>query len=522
MNLWTNFLLDTSIGASIGLVTNYLAIKMLFHPRKRRWWLPYLGVIPKEKHRLALAIGKVVEKELIRPETFAAKIRDGAVGGEFGSFISLRLRDLLTAEADRTVGEMLGPAVVDKLMTMVRSKVDDYLDSAPLRERVDREIRRYLEDSFSRRPADLMSDQLTAGVKRVILQEIDRFRIGDEMHGHLGEQIDRTIHNIVSSGRRIEDFPWLVEKIEDNEEPLVRLAVGWIIRLLQENDKVRKFLLQHIPRAIVAKFRDFKNETWYKRLVIGVLADEAEIEERIRETVQREIERMGSDEGQQRIVDTVLEFLRREVKPRGLSMTVSEVFGKVKVGKVDTFRSWVLDRLVQLIRHESVGHWIEQAVGTRVDGLLAQQVETIVERVSPRDQLLQELGDGLSSQVQTIFTEHRGFILEKVEENARGSMGAFKLGDFLAHARPEEFQALVSTVFDQARRFLADHMTQLFQSLHLADVVSGEIDRFELDRIEGIIYKVTGKELQFITWVGGILGAFIGAVQFLKNYWLLG
>lgn len=58
-----------------GYVTNWIAVKMLFRPRKeirvfgKR--LPFTpGVIPRGQGRLARAVGNVVETQLLTPEIF--------------------------------------------------------------------------------------------------------------------------------------------------------------------------------------------------------------------------------------------------------------------------------------------------------------------------------------------------------------------------------------------------------------------------------------------------------------------
>lgn len=62
------------IGGIIGLITNGLAIKMLFRPYKEikigKFRLPFTpGLIPKEKGRIAAAVGKIVGNELLNGET---------------------------------------------------------------------------------------------------------------------------------------------------------------------------------------------------------------------------------------------------------------------------------------------------------------------------------------------------------------------------------------------------------------------------------------------------------------------
>ncbi|MBR1969111.1 MAG: DUF445 family protein [Clostridia bacterium] len=62
------------VGGVIGYITNDIAIKMLFHPRKAmyigKWQLPFTpGLIPKEKHRVAKSIGNVISTQLLNSDT---------------------------------------------------------------------------------------------------------------------------------------------------------------------------------------------------------------------------------------------------------------------------------------------------------------------------------------------------------------------------------------------------------------------------------------------------------------------
>lgn len=55
------------ITAFIGWITNYIAVKMIFRPRKeiRILGVSIIGLIPKRKHDLAVKIADTIEKELI-------------------------------------------------------------------------------------------------------------------------------------------------------------------------------------------------------------------------------------------------------------------------------------------------------------------------------------------------------------------------------------------------------------------------------------------------------------------------
>ena len=73
MNFLLKYLSGPVIGAVIGYFTNYIAVKMLFHPYKPvyigKWRLPFTpGIMPKRKSALAKAVGNAVGKNLFTSE----------------------------------------------------------------------------------------------------------------------------------------------------------------------------------------------------------------------------------------------------------------------------------------------------------------------------------------------------------------------------------------------------------------------------------------------------------------------
>ncbi len=64
------YIMTPVIGAIIGYITNDIAIKMLFHPKRAkyigRWKIPFTpGLIPKERDRIAKSIGNVISSQLL-------------------------------------------------------------------------------------------------------------------------------------------------------------------------------------------------------------------------------------------------------------------------------------------------------------------------------------------------------------------------------------------------------------------------------------------------------------------------
>ncbi len=66
------------IAAFIGWLTNWVAVKMLFHPKEKKKFLffEFQGVFPKRKLLLAERLGQIVSKELISFDEIKNKLTD--------------------------------------------------------------------------------------------------------------------------------------------------------------------------------------------------------------------------------------------------------------------------------------------------------------------------------------------------------------------------------------------------------------------------------------------------------------
>lgn len=81
VNIWISILIMMVIGGFIGMMTNFIAIRMLFRPYKAiflgKWRLPFTpGLIPKRRDELAQKIGQVVTEHLLTGDMIQKKLQD--------------------------------------------------------------------------------------------------------------------------------------------------------------------------------------------------------------------------------------------------------------------------------------------------------------------------------------------------------------------------------------------------------------------------------------------------------------
>jgi len=193
MNYWL-FIIPV-ISAFIGWVTNWVAIKMLFHPRKPKKILgiTFQGIFPKRQHQFAEKLGKLVSAEFLSFSDIEQKISD--------------------------------PENLKKIMPMIEKQVDDFL-------------RVKLSDEM---PVLSMfiGDKTVASLKKIFMQEIEILfpQIMKQFAANLKSELD--LENIVIkkvaafSSDKLEEVLYQIMSKEFRFVEIIGAVIGFIIGVVQ-------------------------------------------------------------------------------------------------------------------------------------------------------------------------------------------------------------------------------------------------------------------------------------------------
>ncbi|MCB0333525.1 MAG: DUF445 family protein [Bdellovibrionales bacterium] len=118
------------IGALIGWVTNYIAVKMLFHPRRplRLLFFSVQGVFPKRQKALAHKLGKIVSDELISVGDITEKLKGKATSEEVLHTVADRIEKVLTDRLPVII-PMVAMFLTPDLIQMIKNAFMDDLRS---------------------------------------------------------------------------------------------------------------------------------------------------------------------------------------------------------------------------------------------------------------------------------------------------------------------------------------------------------------------------------------------------------
>ncbi|MBS1780113.1 MAG: DUF445 family protein [Bacteroidetes bacterium] len=188
MDFDLKLLLLPIISAFIGWFTNWIAIKMLFHPRNPVKVLGFTiqGIFPKRQQQFAQKLGMLVASELIHFDEIASKLKDPqqlaavspVIETHIDTFLRVRLAEKIPMIAmfvgEKTIGQ-LKEGMMEEINTLLPQVIGKYTEG--LAEKVD------IEKMVTEKVANFSSDKLEQILVAIMSKE---FRFVEIIGGVLG------------------------------------------------------------------------------------------------------------------------------------------------------------------------------------------------------------------------------------------------------------------------------------------------------------------------------------------------
>ena len=171
------------VGAVIGYITNDIAIRMLFRPHQAKYFMgihiPFTpGIIPKEKSRIASAIGKAVSENLMNREVLE--------------------KSLLS----------------DEMLTKIGDAIDEFVTTQSANnETIEEFARHYLPQE----DIDAMRENATDGIVRMITSKLQDSKLGESIARmatqHVMEKTRKSVAGRFGADMLLQPIAQLVEGI---------------------------------------------------------------------------------------------------------------------------------------------------------------------------------------------------------------------------------------------------------------------------------------------------------------------
>ena len=213
--MW-KYIVTPVIGAIIGYVTNWIAVKMLFRPRqeirifgKRLPFTP--GVIPRGQGRLARAVGEVVETQLLTPEFMGEKLLSKESEEEF----KCHVQDWVNAQKNSEDSLRL---TVTNIVT--EEKVDDFIAS------VEENLTDFLSEKvIEMEPGKLIVDKVMKEAQSRLAESMFGMMLGGSFLEKIGTQVQEGIDSyIAENARGYIEKEVMAESLKLQEKPMSEVA----------------------------------------------------------------------------------------------------------------------------------------------------------------------------------------------------------------------------------------------------------------------------------------------------------
>lgn len=144
---WLKWVLPPVVGLIIGWLTNYLAIRLLFRPKKPIDLKLFIlhGIFPKNKHKLADRLGNVVQRDLISYDDIRKKLEDPESMHQMAEQVSMHVEGVIRTRLHKTKFQqaLIPEGFIQRIHVMVTNDIentlpkliDNYVDK--LEEKVD-------------------------------------------------------------------------------------------------------------------------------------------------------------------------------------------------------------------------------------------------------------------------------------------------------------------------------------------------------------------------------------------------
>ena len=273
------FIVAPLVGGVIGYITNDLAIRMLFRPRKAiyigSFHVPFTpGLIPSQQGRIAQSIGGVISSQLLNEETLRQTLLSSAALNLIRRKATAALRML--SKDERTVSDLLKePGILDRVNMSV-DELEQRLTDGLRDTIIDAKLGYAVVDSTIGNWRDFIAqNKIISMVLDQKAQEGIRQKLAEMINDLIAQKAPEASAIIV---RRFREYVMetrlcdLYAQFQDKEEVLVQSLLDLYTSVMEDNlGKILRAI--NIERIVVDKINAF-DAAQLEGMIFGIMKHE--------------------------------------------------------------------------------------------------------------------------------------------------------------------------------------------------------------------------------------------------------
>lgn len=496
------YIIGSMVGAVIGYLTNWLAIKMLFRPHKElrigSFKIPFTpGLIPKEKERISKSVGETVGDHLLTKETILEALCNENINEGISNYVGEKFKELQISDI----------TIEDKAKELLNENYN--------------KIYYGIRDSLSKSLLEnVRSTQFKKGICEAITIEIK-----NKLQSNPRELLNNNTYNTAKGNLVAKSKGYI-----DSDE-LKRSIEKILNDKMKDLDNCDKSLNDIIPKGLTSNLRIY---TYNKRYDIssyiktGIKSEKAEA--KIKDIITEVLSGMSpmiamfikSDSIYEKIVNGAEELLSQEQNITDIVMVINDIVDKIletklseivnntsKEGKdsaVETISNFFIEQLKESDIVENLLNKLEEKFCS---------METLEEVLKNMDFSYDEVINNIIIKIvdNTVYKEEFVGKIKTIIEYGLNSVVKKSSRSLLINTNGETVNKLSKVLIDLYKKFIDNKAPQLIERFNIARIIEDKINSFDVMFVEKLILDIASKELKAITWLGALLGGIMGLLS---------
>lgn len=511
------------LGAFIGYMTNYVAIRMLFRPL-RPWKvlgfrLPLTpGVIPAKRKQLAGNIGEMVGEHLLTSRDVGRALDSKEFQGELSRLIDGKLEGFLNRDLgsiNQLIPEDLKSiylANIRILRLRILGRLHAYLDSDDFAAQIEQLVTENSSHLFARKLGDVLPVKKREEFLAAFEDFMARLLASPTVKNLLADIIKRQLNDFIDDRKTIADLvspellTAILDRLEDEASPLLaRLA-----ELLKEPGIQKK-----ISEAIAEAAGHFTSSLGPFGSLLGSVLTPETIREKIASFMEEKGGTVSSWLESEEIRKETARIIREKAEEFS-NKPLSEYLKNLNQEKIDTIieeiSNYIAGRLARPDMAGGLTNCLRGAITSQEERKLGEIAEDILD------------AEGTAAYqhrtAQTITSAIRSGRAKSLADKLMVELFERQLLNHpigpLSNLIPDKLRFSVRDyVMKWSSTMLTQEVPNLVDTINIKEIVVNKVDSLDLLKLEGLLMSIMQEQFKYINLFGGLLGLIIGLLNLI-------